>query len=154
MPFQRNPTMRFQRNQGPDLCLYLLNNQNCHDQDCQSQKSHIPWEIRAAQRRASTILCWNSPNCNYLLTDTCCFFHPPEERARVRRHWMERVTELHCGLMDLEMVETAVGGLAVDGGLIGVSDVQDLASFNKTRTGEIAVPGLSLLSPVLYPLGH
>lgn len=145
--------MLLQRNQGVALGTSHLNSRPYHGH----RKPHNRGPNRGAQQRGIVSrceyrrACKYGLKCKYLFTGTCHYDHTEYELAEYRRKWAEQVAELNQGLDDLEMVVRAGEGVRVDANVdsIGIADVQELASFNKTSDGEIAVPGLSCLNTIL-----
>ncbi|KAL2155698.1 hypothetical protein VTH82DRAFT_440 [Thermothelomyces myriococcoides] len=111
------------------------------------QCSHKWADVRLWRETYGRIPCDHGQACRYLDNDNCLWFHPPEHREDVRRRRAERLAAVFRGLEERETV--AVGSLKVPAGRVTVTDVQELASFNKISDGEIAVPGAP---PKLHPL--
>ncbi|KAK4150690.1 hypothetical protein C8A00DRAFT_36707 [Chaetomidium leptoderma] len=123
-----------------DLCLYLLNYQQCPGpgRGCW-RPSHDTRAIRASQKQIAKNPCNHGPSCLYLIAGNCCFHHPEEDHAGVQRRRMERVAQITRGLRDVDTV--VVSQLLMDGNPVAITQDRDLASFNRVSHGEVAVPG-------------
>lgn len=144
--------MLLQSNQGVTLRPFHLNSQP--NQSHAYRKPHNRWPSWGAQpeQLAGTIRCVHGPKCKYLSTSTCHSYHTEEEVAQSERKWKERFAKMMHGLGHPESLGTAVErqrlGTCSNLDCIGIANERQLASFNKTGDGEIAVPGWSRPYPI------
>ncbi|GAB1321052.1 hypothetical protein MFIFM68171_11262 [Madurella fahalii] len=134
MSFSRQPSCRQAKaRKGP--CPHLVNGRQCHSTSCKQNSYHDAHQISWWKQNAGKSRCQKGPNCTHLQTRTCLWTHPPEEQAQ-----LALLKELmtyglrYKGHLNLRSLKPSQA-------FVGITDHQDLASFNKVSGTEIAVPG-------------
>lgn len=122
------------------VCPLLLNDRACPGRGKDCQYSHKASVIRWWKATAGQGRCAYGPDCSYLFTGNCVWFHTAKDRAAVYRLRKLRTAEVSSGLVHLESLTILPVGIGVEG--LSIAHVQELASFNKVADGEIVVPGL------------
>ncbi|KAK3374651.1 hypothetical protein B0H63DRAFT_255003 [Podospora didyma] len=90
------------------------------------------WRNQEQQRQKP---CAHGPNCIYLQTGTCFYYHS-------EKHVRYREEAIRTGLStEPDTIECLNLGSLVADQNVSIEDVCDLASFNKLADGEIVVPG-------------
>ncbi|KAM7220348.1 hypothetical protein V8F06_004314 [Rhypophila decipiens] len=125
-------------------CGFLVKNNKCINPGC--DYSHDTWRVRSWQNKHAAKPCRWGASCPHFMHGNCLYYHPPHHvRSEVNR---DRVIK-----QDLQFVEHLDVDSLVAEKEVGISDKEDLASFNKISDDEIAVPGCPpRFHPITEPL--
>lgn len=121
------------------VCPLLLNDRVCPGRGKDCPYSHKMSAIRWWKATAGQGRCAYGADCSYLFTGNCLWSHTAKDRAAVDRLRRRRMAEVSSGLVHLESL--AILPIGIDAEPPRITDVQELASFNKVADGEIVVPG-------------
>lgn len=115
-------------------CGFLVNGQDCiYGLRCVN--SHSPDVIAAWTSRRGRMSCKHGPTCELAQRGICLYYHPKSHRTRQS----QRDRMMMEGLTGQEIIDIRCPPSG--NGTIGISDEEELASFNKLGDDEILVPG-------------